>query len=68
MILKLETLLYQNIFITFHHIVYTESDSDSKKKKWFSILKNMSNKYILVIVENMANSQDANEIDFESFL
>ena len=32
-ILKLETYLYQNIFISFHHILYIESDLDSNKKK-----------------------------------
>ena len=32
-ILKLETLLYQNIYILFHLILYSQSDFDSKKKK-----------------------------------
>ena len=31
-ILKLETLHYQNIYILFHLIVYSQSDFDSKKK------------------------------------
>jgi len=31
-ILKLETLLYQNICILFHLILYSQSDFDSKKK------------------------------------
>jgi len=31
-ILKLETLLYQSIYILFHLILYSESDFDSKKK------------------------------------
>jgi len=30
--LKLETLLYQSIFILFHLILYSQSDFDSKKK------------------------------------
>ena len=32
-ILKLETLLYQNIYILFHLIFYSQSDFDSKSKK-----------------------------------
>ena len=32
-ILKLETLLYQNIYVLFHLILYSQSDFDSKKKK-----------------------------------
>jgi hypothetical protein len=32
-ILKLETLLYQNIYILFHLILYSQSDFDSKRKK-----------------------------------
>ena len=32
-ILKLETLLYQSIYILFHLILYSQSDFDSKKKK-----------------------------------
>ena len=32
-ILKLETLLYQNIYILFHPILYSQSDFDSNKKK-----------------------------------
>jgi hypothetical protein len=32
-ILKLETLLYQNIYILFHLILYSQNDFDSKKKK-----------------------------------
>jgi hypothetical protein len=32
-ILKLEILLYQNIFISFYHILYLLSDLDSNKKK-----------------------------------
>ena len=31
-ILKLETLLYQSIYILFHLILYSQSDFDSKKK------------------------------------
>ncbi len=31
--LKLETLHYQNIFILFHLILYSQSDFDSKKKE-----------------------------------
>ena len=36
-ILKLETLNYQNIFISFYHILYIQSDLDSKKKKGPSV-------------------------------
>jgi len=32
--LKLETLLYQSIHILFHLILYSQSDFDSKKRKW----------------------------------
>jgi hypothetical protein len=32
-IVKLETLLYKNIYILFHLILYSQSDFDSKKKK-----------------------------------
>jgi len=32
--LKLETLLYQSIYLLFHLILYSQSDFDSKKKKW----------------------------------
>jgi len=32
-ILKLETLLYQSIYILSHLILYSQSDFDSKKKK-----------------------------------
>ena len=32
-ILKLETLLYQNIFISFYHILYLYSDFRLKQKK-----------------------------------
>jgi len=39
-ILKLETLLYQNIYILFHLILYSQSDFDSKKK-WLIEKKNM---------------------------
>ena len=39
---KLETLLYQNIFISFHLISYILSDLDSNKKKGTSSLKNMT--------------------------
>ena len=43
-ILKLETLLYQNIYILFHLILYSQSDFDSKKKKkWSKRKKNMPN-------------------------
>ena len=31
--LKLETLLFQNMFLLFHLILYSQSDFDSKKKK-----------------------------------
>ena len=31
--LKLETLLFQNMFILFYHILYLYSDFDSNKKK-----------------------------------
>ena len=31
-ILKLETLLYKNIYILIHLILYSQSDFDSKKK------------------------------------
>jgi hypothetical protein len=31
-ILKLETLLYQNLYILFHLILYSQGDFDSKKK------------------------------------
>ncbi len=41
-ILKLETLLYQNTFISRYHILYLQSDLDSNKnKKCTSSLKNM---------------------------
>ena len=44
-ILKLETLLYQNIYILFHLILYSQSDFDSKKKrKWSNRKKNMPSK------------------------
>jgi hypothetical protein len=40
--LKLETLLFQNMFLLFHLILYSQSDFDSKKKKkWFNRKKNM---------------------------
>jgi len=46
--LKLETLLFQNIFLLFHLILYSQSDFDSKKKKkWSKRKKNMPN-YILI--------------------
>ena len=32
-IVKLETLLYKNIYILIHLILYSQSDFDSKKKK-----------------------------------
>ncbi len=35
-ILKLETLLFQNIFIPFYNILFLYSDLDSNKKKKFS--------------------------------
>ncbi len=35
-ILKLETILYQNIYILFHLILYLQSDFDSNKKKWYN--------------------------------
>jgi len=38
-ILKLETLLYQNIFISFYRILYLYLDSN--KKKWSDRKKNM---------------------------
>jgi len=37
--LKLETLLYQSIYLLFHLILYSQSDFDSKKKKWSIIEK-----------------------------
>jgi hypothetical protein len=37
-ILKLEILLYQYILISFHHILYKESDLDSNKKKGGSVV------------------------------
>jgi len=40
-ILKLETLLYQSIYLLFHLILYSQSDLDSKKKKWSNRKKNM---------------------------
>ena len=40
-ILKLETLLYKNIYILIHLILYSQSDFDSKKKKWSKRKKNM---------------------------
>jgi hypothetical protein len=40
--LKLETLLFQNMFLLFHLILYSQSDFDStKKKKWSKRKKNM---------------------------
>ena len=41
--LKLETLLYQNIYILFHLILYSQSDFDSKKKVVYMPKKNMPN-------------------------
>jgi len=41
-ILKLECLFYQNIYILFHLILYSKSDLDSIKKKLSNSLKNMS--------------------------
>jgi len=41
-ILKLETLLFQNMFLLFHLILYSQSDFDSKKK-WSKRKKNMPN-------------------------
>ena len=43
-ILKLETLLYQIIYILFHLILYSQSDFDSKKKSGLREKKNMPNK------------------------
>jgi hypothetical protein len=40
-ILKLETLLYKNIYILIHLILYSQSDFDSKKKKSGLRKKNM---------------------------
>ena len=40
-LLKLETLLYQSICILFHLILYSQSEFDSKKKKWSNRKKNM---------------------------
>ncbi len=40
-ILKHETLLYQNIFISFYNILCIYSDLDSIKKKYSGSLKNM---------------------------
>jgi hypothetical protein len=34
-ILKLATLLYQNILISFYHILYLKSDLDSNKNNFF---------------------------------
>ncbi len=42
-ILKLETLLYQSIYILFHLILYSQSDFDSKKKKWSNRRKKHAN-------------------------
>jgi membrane protein CcdC involved in cytochrome C biogenesis len=40
--LKLETLLFQNMFLLFHLILYSQSDFDlKKKKKWSKRKKNM---------------------------
>jgi len=41
--LKQETLLYKNIYILIHLILYSQSDFDSKKKKWSKRKKNMPN-------------------------
>jgi len=50
-ILRLETLLYQNIFISFYHFLYIRSDLDSNKfKKWFGSLKNMPNKVFIAFI------------------
>jgi len=48
-ILKLETLLYQNIYISFHLILYLQSDFDKKKMlnrkktRQLAKIKNQSN-------------------------
>jgi len=49
-ILKLETLLYQIIYILFHLILYSQSDFDSKKKeKWSKRKKNMPNNILFIL-------------------
>ena len=46
-IIKLETILHQNIYILFHLILYLYSHFDSnKKKKWLNSLKNMPAAFI----------------------
>jgi len=40
-ILKLETLLFQSIYILFYLILYSQRDFDSKKNKWSNRKKNM---------------------------
>jgi len=37
--LKLETLLYQNIYVLFHLILYSQSDFDLKKKSDLTLIK-----------------------------
>jgi hypothetical protein len=52
--LKLETLLFQNMFLLFHLILYSKSDFDSKKKKkWSKRKKNMP--YTIFILLNVQN-------------
>jgi hypothetical protein len=37
--LKLETLLFQNMFLLFHLLLYSQSDFDSKKKSDLTLIK-----------------------------
>ncbi len=43
-ILKLETLLYKNIYILIHLILYSQSDFDSKKKSGLREKKHANSK------------------------
>ena len=55
--LKLETLLFQNMFLLFHLILYSQSDFDSKKKR--SGLR--EKKYaILIIIVFIFHSNNSN--------
>jgi hypothetical protein len=47
--LKLETLLYQSIYILFNLILYSQSDFDSKEKKFSDRKKKMPYKLVPII-------------------
>ncbi len=53
-ILKLEFLLYHNIYILFHLILYSQSDFDSKKKSGLIEKKNMPFNILLKSTLNIA--------------